>query len=98
MVSLRPLVRLLHLLFAPPRQADSRERKDQRILHCRQQPGEAPPVAGDDAFARLVTPRLDPLAAADPDAIYRGGACGEDPGIEKPVAAPLQKDGWRFTR
>ena len=63
------------------------------ILHCRQQPGEAPPVAGHDVFARPVTPRLDPLPAADPDAIYRAGAGGEDPGIEKPVAAPLQQRG-----
>src|SRR5260370_29692051 len=58
---------------------------------CRQQPGDAPPIAGDDRRARPVPPRLDPLAAADPDAIDRAGARREDPSVEKSGAAAPQK-------
>src|SRR5262245_57355374 len=41
--------------------------------------------------SRAVPPRLDPLPAADPDAIDRAGARREDPGIENSVATPLQE-------
>jgi hypothetical protein len=58
---------------------------------CRQQPGDAAPVTGDDGLARPVPTCLDPFPAADPDAIYRAGARREDPSIENSVAVPLDK-------